>query len=76
MFVPNHCHAHAAVQSALPLFIGLAGAGGGLYYAKENGYLDSLLGMPPNPSTGGVRDLVLPAAPWEPALHVEVATRR
>ncbi|KAL4857583.1 Cytochrome c peroxidase [Chlorella vulgaris] len=39
--------------SALPLFIGLAGAGGGLYYAKENGYLDSLLGMPPNPSTGG-----------------------
>lgn len=76
MFVPNHCHAHAAVQSALPLFIGLAGAGGGLYYAKENGYLDSLLGMPPNPSTGGVRDLVLPATPWEPALHVEVATRR
>ena len=39
----------------MPLFLGLAGVGAGLYYAKENGYLDSLLGAPPTgvQSAGG-----------------------
>lgn len=35
------------VQSSLPLFLGLAAAGGGFYYAKESGYLDQLLGAAP-----------------------------
>ena len=29
--------------------LGLAGAGGAAYYAKENGMLDGLLGAPPGP---------------------------
>lgn len=33
--------------SSLPLFLGLAGAGAGLYYAKEQGMLDSFLGAAP-----------------------------
>ncbi|KAK9807871.1 hypothetical protein WJX72_011750 [[Myrmecia] bisecta] len=41
-------------RSALPWALGLLGASGGIYYAKQNGYFDSLLGLPPaarvNPS--------------------------
>lgn len=34
----------------LPLILGLAGLGGGLYYAKQNGMLDGMLGAPPTGS--------------------------
>ena len=44
----------AMLQSSLPLFLGLAGAGAGLYYAKEGGYLDGLLGAPPNGTAAAV----------------------
>lgn len=30
----------------MPLFLGLAGAGAGLYFAKERGLLDDILGVP------------------------------
>lgn len=36
----------ARVQSSLPLLLALTGAAGGLYYAKENGLLDGLTGVP------------------------------
>lgn len=32
---------------SLPLILGLAGLGGGLYYAKQQGMLDGMLGAPP-----------------------------
>ena len=35
------------LQSSVPLFLGLAGAGVGRYYAKEQGMLDSFLGAAP-----------------------------
>ena len=42
------------MQSSLPLFLGLAGAGAGLYYAKEGGYLDGVLGAAPGTSGAAV----------------------
>jgi cytochrome c peroxidase len=34
--------------SSLPYILGLAGLGGGLYYAKQQGMLDAVLGAPPS----------------------------
>jgi len=36
-----------SLQGGATWLLGLAGAGAGLYYAKENGYLDTFLGVPP-----------------------------
>jgi hypothetical protein len=41
--ITGDCH----VQS-LPYILGLAGLGGGLYYAKQQGMLDAVLGAPPS----------------------------
>ena len=41
------CSTDLPLQSSVPLFLGLAGAGVGLYYAKEQGMLDSFLGAAP-----------------------------
>lgn len=35
-------------MQSLPYILGLAGLGGGLYYAKQQGMLDAVLGAPPS----------------------------
>eukprot|EP00887_Chlorella_sp_A99_P004348 scaffold15.g4348.t1 len=41
--------------SSFPLFLGLAGAGAGLYLAKEKGYLEGLLGAAPAPGSAAAK---------------------
>lgn len=37
---------HPRHPQSLPLLLALTGAAGGLYYAKENGLLDGVVGVP------------------------------
>ena len=58
--VAHNAWRHCGRAQSLPYILGLAGLGGGLYYAKQQGMLDAMLGAPP--SGVGSAKVRLPAA--------------